>query len=126
MESKQMNSEVMANEASAVGTEIAAPTTAPATLERIQELWESTFTRSASETLQPPFMKRARFTPKLSSVTVAPNRQARRFDAASQNCESDAPYKVCLELTSDTLSTMAPMGLPASHMFGIMYCPAPE
>ena len=86
-----MNNAVMANEARAVGREIAEPTTAPATLESSQVDWENRFTPNALPTDQLPLKKLARFTPKLSSVTVAPNMNARRLRHVPQNCESEAP-----------------------------------
>ena len=91
MHSKQMNSDVMANEASAVGSEIAEPMSAPATLETVHDVSENKFTSKACFTDQLPLIMRAKFTPKLSSVTVAPKMNARRLPALPQNCESDAP-----------------------------------
>ena len=39
---------------------------------------------------------------------------------------NDAEYSIWRVFTSDTLATIDAMGLPASHMFGIMNWPAPE
>ena len=58
-----MNNAVMANEARAVGREIAEPTTAPATLESSQVDWENRFTPNALPTDHLPLKKLAEFTP---------------------------------------------------------------
>ena len=85
-----MKMAVMAKEASAVGTETRLPSTTPETLASAQVVMEQRLTTVARATSQPPFWNCARFTPKLSSVTVAENRKAKRLLQPVQYCESDA------------------------------------
>ena len=80
----------------------------------------------ARATVQPPRSNCCMFTPKLSSVTVAANRNAKRLDAPSTQGAKAVEYSIWRVLTNDTLAIIEAIGDPASHMLGIMNCPAPE
>ena len=74
----------------------------------------------ARGTFQVPVAKFAMFTPKLSSVTVAENKNDRRLGSLAHIGAKDAEYSIWRVFTSDTLAMMEARGLPASHMLGIM------
>ena len=74
----------------ASGTPTALPTSTPATFERAHELCEKRFTAVALSTDQPPCSNRPVFTPELSSVTVAENRNASRLRTPSQRGANEA------------------------------------
>ena len=57
---------------------------------------------------------------------MAENRKARRFLTPLHAGAKAAEYSIWRVFTSDTLAMMEASGEPASHMFGIMNCPAPE
>ena len=91
MHSRQMKMDVMANDAMAVGNETSMPMRAPATVEAVQDAWLHRLTTVARLTSQFLFSNCARFTPKLSSVTVAPNRNVSGRLTFSQKRDNDAP-----------------------------------
>ena len=117
---KQINIEVMANEAMARGTPIALPSNVPATHESAHADSENRFTNVARWTVQPPSRNLFVLTPKLSSVTVAANRKDNGLETPWQRGANEAEYRTWRVFTSETLAMIEATGDPASHILGIM------
>lgn len=76
--------DVMAKAATATGIASASPTITPTALDTPQLVMQSRFTSVACSPDQDPFWNSSRFTPKLSSVTVAANRKVSHLRAFSK------------------------------------------
>ena len=92
--SKQMKMLVMAKLAMASGMPSAPPMSTPATLDSVQEVHEHMLTMVARGTFQVPVAKLDMFTPKLSSVTVAENKNDRRLGSLAHIGAKDAEYSI--------------------------------
>ena len=91
---KQMKMLVMAKLAMASGMPSAPPMSTPATLDNVQEVHEHMLTMVARGTFQVPVAKLDMFTPKLSSVTVAENKNDRRLGSLAHMGAKDAEYSI--------------------------------
>ena len=92
--SRQMKMLVMAKLAMASGMPSAPPMRTPATLDSVQEVHEQMLTMVARGTFHVPVAKFAMFTPKLSSVTVAENKNDRRLGSLAHIGAKDAEYSI--------------------------------